>query len=50
MRELGMKLMKGIVNLAIMVATFSVNVTCGGRYYQERIEEELERLRKHKDE
>lgn len=50
MKKLGMKLLKGVVNLTMVIAALSVNVTCGGRYYQEKMDGELEALRKYKDE
>lgn len=44
------KLAKIMFNLILAVAVISVNVTCMGRYYQEELDEQLDGLRKYKDE
>jgi len=36
--------------LPILVAVISVNVTCYGRYYQDSLTQQLDKLRKYRDE
>lgn len=41
---------KILFNFIFSVAVASVNVTCGRRYYQEKLTDRLDGLRKYKDE
>lgn len=47
MEKLIVKLYRGIFCLAMFVATVCVNSTCLHKLYQEKLPEELEKLRKH---
>ena len=49
-RKVYVKLAKVVFNFILVVAMMSVNVTCSGRFYQEELDEQLNRLRKYKDE
>ena len=44
------KALKYVYKIVIVASLVSVNVTCLGRYYQEEMDEQLETLRKYKDE
>ena len=44
------KALKYVYKIVIVASLVSMNVTCLGRYYQEEMDEQLETLRKYKDE
>lgn len=50
MRKVYYKVSKILFNVIFAVAVASVNVTCGRKYYQEKLDGRLEALRKYKDE
>ena len=49
MRKIRKNLCKIMYSLVVLVATISVNVTCYGRFYQEKLDQQLDGLRKYKD-
>lgn len=50
MIKINQRIAKLIYFSSLFVAALSVNVTCYGRYYQERLDAQLNNLRKYKDE
>ncbi len=50
MRKVYTRLSKILFQIIMAVAVMSVNTTCTTRYYQERLDDELQTLRKYKDE
>ncbi len=50
MRKLYNKLYRVAFSLALIAATVSVNVTCGRKYYQEELTDQLDKMRKYKNE
>lgn len=50
MKKYYLKISKLMFNIILFAAMTSVNVTCGSRYYQEKLDDQLEKLRKYNDE
>lgn len=50
MKKAYTRLSKIIFQIIVTAATISVNTTCTARYYQEKLDDQLQTLRKYKDE
>lgn len=50
MKYISQMICRMLFAVTFAVATFSVNVTCNRKYYQEELDDGLDSLRKYKDE
>jgi hypothetical protein len=50
MNDINRYIVQIMYKIIILVAVISVNVTCYGRYYQDSLTQQLDKLRKYRDE
>lgn len=50
MKKIYLRFSKVLFQVIMVVAIVSVNTTCTARYYQEKLDDQLQALRKYKDE
>lgn len=47
MKKIGIKLVKVLYSLSVVMAVFAVNNTCVSHFYQEKLDKQLDSLRRY---